>query len=80
MEGRPRQQEKYDSETIELVPFIAFVVRVFFGACSDDSRRSLQSGPERTSPTLEPKSLRTGESPSIVRGTEGFGVSRGSET
>ena len=35
--------------------FITFVVRVFFGACSGDFHRSLRSGLERTSPTLEPK-------------------------
>ena len=60
--------------------FIRFSVRVFFEACSGGSRRSLRSGLERTSPTLEPKSLLMGETPSIVQGTEGFDVSHRSET
>ena len=55
-------------------------VRVFVGACSGDSRRSLQSGLERTSPTPAPKSLLMGGTPSIVQGTGGFGVFHRSET
>ena len=70
MKGRP----------FDMAVLIAFFARVSFGAYSDDSRRSLQLGPERTSPTLEPKSLLMGGNLSIVRGTGGFDVSHGSET
>ena len=60
--------------------FIMLFVRVFFGACSGGFYRSLQSGLERTSPTLEPKSLLMGGIPSSVRGTGGFDAFHGSET
>ena len=63
-----------------MVLFIMFSARVFFGAYSGGFRRSLQSGLEWTSPTLEPKNLLTGEILSIVQGTEGFDVFRRSET
>ena len=66
--------------TVEPVSFIAFVARVFSGAYSGGFHRSLQSGLERTSPTLEPKSLLTGETLSSVRGTGDFVVFHGSET
>ena len=66
-------------ETIEPVSFITLVVQAFFGAYSGDFRRSLRLGLERTSPTLEPKSLLTGETLSNGRGTEGFDVFHGSE-
>ena len=65
---------------IEPVSVIVFVVRVFFGAYSGGSHRSLQWGLERTSPTLEPKSLPTGEILSIVRETGGSDVFHRSET
>ena len=56
---------------------IMLSAQVFSGACSGGSHRSLRLGLERTSPTLEPKSLLTGENPSITRGIEGFGVFHG---
>ena len=59
-------------------PLIMLFAWVSFGACSGGSRRSLRSGLERTSLTLEPKSLLTGETPSIIQGIGGFDVSRGS--
>ena len=58
--------------------FIMLFARVFFGACSGGSHRSLQSGLERTSPTLEPKSLPMGGTPSIARGIGDFVVFHGS--
>ena len=58
--------------------FIMLFARVFFGAYSDGFHRSLRSGLERTSPTLEPKNLLTGENLSIVQGTGGRGVCHGS--
>ena len=60
--GRHRRWER----SVGVVPFIMLFARVFSGACSGDFRRSLRSGLERTSPTLEPKSLLTGETPSIA--------------
>ena len=67
-------------KSFDMAALIALSVRVSFGAYSDDSRRSLQLGPERTSPTLEPKSLLTGGTLSIVRGTGGSDVFHRSET
>ena len=58
--------------------FIVFIVRVSFEAYSDGFHRNLRSGLEQTSPTLEPKSLLTGETLSITQGTGGFNVSHGS--
>ena len=58
--------------------FIMLFARVFFRACLGGFHRSLQSGLERTSPTLKPKSLLKGESPSIIRGIADFGISHGS--
>ena len=46
--------------------FIMLVVWVFFGACLGGFHRSLRLGLEQTSPTPTPKSLLTGETPSIV--------------
>ena len=69
-----------ERETSPYSLFIVLVARVFFGAYSGGFRRSLRSGLERTSPTPEPKSLPTGETPSIVQGTGGFDVCHGSET
>ena len=74
--GRHRRRGK----AIDVVLFIMLFARVFFGACSDGFHRSLQSGLERTSPTLEPKSLPTRENLSTVQGIEGFGVFHGSGT
>ena len=65
---------------IDVTLFITLFARVSFGAYLDGFRRSLQSGLERTSPTLEPKSLPTGEIPSIVQGIGGFNVFHGSGT
>ena len=65
---------------IETTLLIRLVVRVSVEALSGDCHRSLQSGLERTSPTLEPKSLLTGGTLSIVRGTGDFDVFHGSET
>jgi hypothetical protein len=65
---------------IETTRLIMLVDRVSFRALSGDCHRSLQSGLERTSPTLEPKSLLTGGTLSIVRGTGVFDVFHGSET
>ena len=67
-------------EVRQSASFISFVGRVFYGAYSGDFRRSLQLGPEWTSPTLEPKSLLTGEIPSIVQGIGGLDVFHESET
>ena len=63
---------------IDVTLFITLFARVSFGAYLDGFRRSLQSGLERTSPTLEPKSLLTGGIPSTALGTGDFDVSRGS--
>ena len=60
-------------------PFIIFAVWAFIGACLGDSRRNLRSGLERTSLTPKPKSLRKGESPSIVPGIASLGVVHGIE-
>ena len=60
--------------------FIVLVAQVSFEAWSGGFRKSLQLGLERTFPTLEPKSLLTGETPSIVQGTGGFDVFHGSRT
>jgi hypothetical protein len=68
-----------EDETIGLVSFITLVARAFFGAYSGDFHRSLQLGLERTSPTLEPKSLLKGENLSTAQGIEGFVVFHGSE-
>jgi hypothetical protein len=65
--------------TVGITGFITLVVRVFFGACLGDFRRSLRLGLERTSLTPTPKSLLMGETPSIVQGTGGFDVFHGSE-
>ena len=67
-------------ETLQPASFITLVVRAFFGAYPGGFRRSLQSGLEQTSPTLEPKSLPKGENLSSARGTGGFVVFHGSET
>ena len=69
-----------EGETIESVSFITLVVRAFFGAYSGGFRRNLRSGLERTSPTLEPKSLLMGGILSSVRGTGDFVAFHGSET
>ena len=61
---------EWGDETIEPVSFITLVVQAFFGAYSGGFRRSLRLGLERTSPTLEPKSLLMEEILSIVQGTE----------
>ena len=65
---------------IEMAHFITLFAWAFFGAYSGGFHRSLQSGLERTSPTLEPRSLLKGENLSSAQGTEGFVVSHGSET
>ena len=68
-----------EDETIGPVSFITLVAQAFFGAYSGGFHRSLQSGLERTSLTLEPKSLLKGETLSSAQGTEGFVVCHGSE-
>ena len=60
--------------------FIRLSAQVFFGACLGGFHRSLRSGLEQTSPTLEPKSLLMGETPSIVQGIGDFDVFHGSGT
>ena len=70
---------EWDALSAQLDPLIMLFAWVFVGAYSGGSCRSLLLGLERTSPTLEPKSLLKGESPSIIPGIEGFGVVHGSK-